>query len=238
MPTRNLLSRHALACLSLALAGGLVPGPWSGAGLDVTSVACAAPLAEDWELDFRPGELRHFVDPVDGKAYWYFTYRVVNRTGAERMWAPKFEFYGDRGQLLDAGKGVPTRVTKVLLDKAGTEFTQDQYQILGPILVGEENAKDGLVVFPSLDPEITEITMFVGGVSSKIRREPDAVTGEPQTQRRVLRIEFHVPGEAAKRPTKPANPASSDDRVKQGAEKRAAPTGSPPGTDGGCWEWR
>lgn len=236
--TNVLIHSGLLACLAAALSGGLAVIPVATVHASPSAAPVPAPMGEEWELDFRPGELRHFVDPVDGKAYWYFTYKVANRTGAERMWAPKFEFYGDRGQLLDGGKSVPTRVTKALLDKAGTEFTQDQYQILGPILVGEENAKDGLVVFPSLDPEITEITVFVGGVSSKIRREPDPVSGETRTQRRVLRLEFHVPGEAAKRPASPANPASSDERVKQGAEKRAAPAGSPPGTEGGCWEWR
>jgi hypothetical protein len=220
--------------IALALAGGLV--------LDLSASAArpahAAPLAKDWELDFRPGELRIFTDPVDGKAYWYFTYRVVNRTGAERMWAPKFEFFGDRGELIDAGKGVPTRVTKAVIDKAGTQFTQDQYQILGPILVGEENAKDGLVIFPSPDPQITEITIFVGGVSSKFRRDNDPVTGKPRMQRRVLRLDFEVPGQAGDRPTKPANPASSDERVEDGAEKRPSSPGSAPGTEGGCWEWR
>jgi hypothetical protein len=236
MSTRLPRLRRPLVCLAV-VGGTLAMSGLAGPAAAFAAAAAASP-SSDWELDFRPGELRHFIDPVDGNAYWYFTYSVVNRTGSERMWAPKFEFYGDRGQLLDAGKGVPTRVTKALLDRAGTEFTQDQYQILGPLLVGEENAKDGLVVFPSRDPEITEITVFVGGVSSKIRREPDPVTGEPRTQRRVLRLEFHVPGEAARQPAKPANPASSDERVNQGAEKRAAPAGAAPGTDAGCWEWR
>jgi hypothetical protein len=235
MPTSPCPCR-LVAPLAFALVGSMA---WVGlTPVSGSSPIVAAPLVDDWELDFRAGELRHFVDPADGRAYWYFTYQVVNRTGEERMWAPKFEFFGDRGQLLDAGKGVPTRVTKALIEKAGTKFTQDQYQILGPILVGEENAKDGLVVFPSLDPEITEITMFVGGVSSKIRREPDPVSGQMRSQRRVLRLEFHVPGEAAKRPHNPANPASSDERVKQGAEKRPSQPGAAPGSDDGCWEWR
>lgn len=235
MKTPSRSPQPLLALVVLATAFG------SFALRNAPASACAPSAAipgNDWELDFRAGELRHFVDPVDGRAYWYFTYKVVNRTEVERMWAPKFEFFGDRGQLLDSGRNVPTRVTKALLEKAGTRFTQDQYQILGPILVGEENAKEGLVVFPSLDPEITEITLFVGGVSSKIRREPDPVSGEVRTQRRVLRLEFHVPGEAAKRPTKPADPGSSDERVREGAEKRPAPPGAEPGTDAGCWEWR
>ena len=226
-----------VALVLLATAAGSL-APWLPTAHAATAAPRAATVGNDWELDFRAGELRHFVDPVDGRAYWYFTYKVINRTAAERMWAPKFEFYGDRGQLLDSGRNVPTRVTKALLEKAGTRFTQDQYQILGPILVGEENAKEGLVVFPSLDPEITEITLFVGGVSSKTRREPDPVTGQVRTQRRVLRLEFHVPGEAAKRPTKPADPGSSEERVRDGAEKRPADPGAEPGTDAGCWEWR
>jgi len=233
--TRTVPCLVASLLAPLSVGGGLVP--LVGAAT-VLAEPSAHAQSRDWEFDFLPGELRHFVDPVDGKAYWYLTYRVVNRTGSERMWAPTFQLYGDRGQLLSSGREVPARVTKALIDKAGTPFTQDQYQILGELRVGEENAKDGLVVFPSPDPEITELTLFVGGISSRINRDPDPVSGEPRTRRRHLRLDYLMAGEAAKQVTKPATPASTDERVRDGAEKRPAPPGAPPGTEAGCWEWR
>ncbi len=223
--------------LALALAGGLV--------LDLSASAArpahAAPLAEDSDLDFRPGELRIFIDPVDGKTYWYFTYRVVNRTGAERMWAPKFEFYGDRGELIDAGKGVPTRVTKAVIDKAGTKFTQDQYQILGPILVGEENAKDGLVVFAKPESKITEMIIFLQGLSNEVRREVEVSSGEVRMKRKVLEMRFLAPGNPVLSPTNPAEPGGIDDEIRTAEDGRPlppVPANPRKQSDGLTWIWR
>jgi hypothetical protein len=42
--------------------------------------ATAAVLGEQWKLDVRPKGLRLWVDPQDGKGYWYFVYDVVNQT--------------------------------------------------------------------------------------------------------------------------------------------------------------
>lgn len=243
MPTfPSFRHRRPFACLVVALSGGFA----AVAGLAAPGGSVhAAPLSEEWELDFRPGELRHFVDPVDGKAYWYFTYQVLNRTGAERMWAPKFEFYGDRGQLLDSGRGVPTRVTKTLLEKAGTKFTQDQYQILGPILVGEENAKDGLVVFPEPetfpDPNLTEVILYVHGITNASRRDPDPVTGQIRVQRRVLELRFLVPGDPALTPPRAAEPGGIDEEIRKSPDGRPlppVPANPKRQTDGRSWQWR
>ncbi len=39
-----------------------------------------------WELDFEPGELRLYVDTAgEAAAYWYFTYKVTNRTGRDQV---------------------------------------------------------------------------------------------------------------------------------------------------------
>jgi hypothetical protein len=38
-----------------------------------------------WELIFEPGKLRLYIDPIDQQPYWYFTYKVTNRTGKVRV---------------------------------------------------------------------------------------------------------------------------------------------------------
>ena len=42
-----------------------------------------SPVPPRWELEFEPGDLRLYVDPVDDQAYWYFVYGVTNRTVLE-----------------------------------------------------------------------------------------------------------------------------------------------------------
>ena len=65
-----------------------IPGAVLAALLSISTIAMTAfstpvsPAAvaagPDWEIDFTPGPLRLYVDPIDGRYYWYFTYTVTN----------------------------------------------------------------------------------------------------------------------------------------------------------------
>jgi hypothetical protein len=243
-------TRIALASIILVAAGSLVamtaPAPQSGTtgetkpaapSKPATSVpattgpaSSAIPKGSDWDLDFRPGPLRLYIDPTDGGQYWYFTYKVVNRTGRERMWAPRFEFFSDKGEIKPSGKAVPTRVTDAIESLLANPFLQDQNEILGDLLVGEEHAKEGLIVWPAGDAEVTEFTIFVTGASGKNRRVPDAQTGKTRVERWTLRFNYLLPGDAAPRGSTPVEPASAESDLKEGAERRP--------NDIGVWLWR
>lgn len=184
----------------------------------------------EWQLEFKPGALRLYVDPATNANYWYFTYHVTNRSGAERMWAPRFEFFSERGEIKVSGKEVPSRVTDQIMSLLGNPLLEDQNQILGDLLVGEENAKDGVVVWPAGDADVNELTVFVTGASGRVRKVPDAKTGEMKPERWTLRFNYHLPGEAVPRGSKPVEPARADEDVKEGAERRP--------DDIGVWLWR
>ncbi|MFO0829260.1 MAG: hypothetical protein U0572_14070 [Phycisphaerales bacterium] len=185
--------------------------------------------AMDWELDFRPGALRMYTDAETGKAYWYFTYKVINRTGKDRMWAPRLELFTDGGAIELSGRSVPTEVTRNLLRLLGNPLMQDQNQVIGEIHVGEENAKEGLVVWPAADLQVTEFTVFVAGASGKVRKVADPRTGQPRAERWTIRFNYLVPGDPVARGSSPVQPASVDEDLKDGADRR---------TDYGVWLWR
>ena len=52
-----------------------------------------APVPYLWDLEFDAGPLRLYIDRESGNGYWYFTYTVTNRTGSDRLWAPRFTLY-------------------------------------------------------------------------------------------------------------------------------------------------
>lgn len=184
----------------------------------------------DWQLDFRPGALRLYIDPVDGGKYWYFTYKVINRTGRDRMWAPRFEFFSDKGEIKVSGKAVPSRVTDQVRSILGNPLLQDQNEVLGDILIGEEHAKEGLVVWPADAADVTEFTIFTTGVSGRVRKVPDPKTGAPRAERWTLRFNYLVPGDADARGSDPVERVPADEDVKEGAERRP--------NDVGVWLWR
>ncbi len=181
--------------LVLALVG-LVTA-WSSAHPTPSSV----PIR--WELNFTPGELRLYYDEVDQRSYWYFTYMVTNRTGAEQIWAPRLTLFTDAGQIINSGSNVPTRIVDDLLDVLGNPLLLNQFEVIGPILQGREHAKEGLAVWPADRLDLTEVKLFISGLSGETARVVHPKTGDEVLLRKTLERTYHVPGNAGHRGSRP-----------------------------------
>jgi len=151
-----------------------------------------------WQFDITPGPMRLFVDARDGTPYWYMTYEVVNNTGEDQRFAPKLELVDDEGRITVSGQGVPSDVGRLLLRRLNNPLVEDQYTILGDILQGEGNAKEGLVVFRVTQLDSNELTLFVSNLSSERRLVRDA-NGDTAVVRRQYRVAYSVPGDAIPR---------------------------------------
>ncbi|MFO0875390.1 MAG: hypothetical protein U0575_15675 [Phycisphaerales bacterium] len=191
----SLLCAPLLVAVALAAVAGTAP------------VAVAAPAAQSafsrWTLDFKPGDLRLYVDPTTKKAYWYMTYRVVNRTGDDRMWAPRFDLLSDDGQIQRSGRDVPSSVSRDLLKLLGNSLLEDQNQVIGQLLQGIEHAKDGLVVWPATSPNVTELSVFVSGLSGETQPVKNPVTGETVVLSKTLCRDYATHGNAPLQPGVP-----------------------------------
>lgn len=161
-----------------------------------------APVPFRWELEFEPGPLRLFIDPGGAGGFWYFTYTVTNRTGADQLWAPKFVLFTDVGEILESGRGVPTRITEDLKSMLGNQLLEDQNEAIGDILQGRENAKEGLVIWPANRLDVNEMSMFVAGISGETARVKNPVDGQEIILRKTLQRDYLVPGSAADRGSK------------------------------------
>jgi len=156
-----------------------------------------------WELQFEPGALRVYVDEASEQVYWYFTYMLTNRTGRERTWAPSFTLYTDAGEILAAGRGVPTRVTDDLHELLGNRFLENQNEIIGEIFHGREHAKEGLVIWRADELDVTEVSIFVAGISGETATINNPITGEVVVLRKTLQRDYIVPGDALARGSRP-----------------------------------
>ena len=231
MPSRRSHSRLFIArCLAVLAVSTLAFTIMSSS---VSASPVSAVAADDWELEFTPGHLRLYVDPVDDRTYWYFTYTVANRTERDRMWAPRAELATDDGEIMRSGRGVPSRVNKQLKELINDPLVEDQNRIIGELLVGRENAKSGVVVWPANDLEVTELALYMTGLSSESEVRTHPVTGKPVRLRKTLRREYLLPGDPIARGDQPVplnakrNRRGPDsDRCEQ--EFRA----------GGCWIYR
>lgn len=150
------------------------------------------------ELTFRPGPLR-IVQAMDGDWYWYFTYEVVNRTGADTMWAPSMVLYTDRGEIAESGADVPRRVLREIKDYIGDPLLEGRTEIIGTVRQGEGHARRGLSVWPADRLDVNALRLFVRGLSPEKATVDHPLTGDPITLRKTLQLVYLVPGEATRR---------------------------------------
>lgn len=154
-----------------------------------------------WQLEFTPGDLRVYTDPQTNQHFWYFTYKVVNRTGQDRWWAPKFELLEDHGRVRRSGQNVDPIIMKRVEALIGNRLIADQYQVLGEIKQGEEHAKEGFVVWSEDDLRATELHLFIRGMSSEMQKVPTK-DGEVMMYK-TLKLDYRVPGDAGDRGGEP-----------------------------------
>lgn len=165
-----------------------------------------APVAPRWELVFEPGDLRLYVDPIEDQGYWYLTYEVTNRTGREQVWAPSFILFTDAGEIVPSGRGVATRVAEDLRELLGNELLENQNEIIGEIFHGREHAKEGLVIWRADQLDVTDISMFIAGISGETATVNNPITGHVVVLRKTLQCDFIVPGDALARGSRPVEP--------------------------------
>jgi hypothetical protein len=147
--------------------------------------------AEQWELEYQAGPLRLYKDGESGEAFWYATYTLVNRTGRPRSVAPQWEILDEDGRLFAAGDGVPRRVNRAVESLLANPLHEDQANIIGEILPGEENARSGFVVWKA-GPEVRRFSVLVTGLSNTKKPAVDPVSKKPIVLKKTRRIDYQM----------------------------------------------
>ncbi|MEM8757338.1 MAG: hypothetical protein AAGF47_06110 [Planctomycetota bacterium] len=172
-------------------------------------------MPQRWQLDLDVGPLRLAVIDVEGigpQPYWYLTYRVTNNSGRDLQFAPVFDLTTESGEVIRAGVGVPRSVRENLLGLLDDPLLEDQISIIGVLLQGRENAKDGLVIWPAGELSGDEMAVYAGGFSGETQRVEfkDPETGEPVTLtfRKTYMIRYDTPGSLLGRGSRPVEVAT------------------------------
>lgn len=158
-----------------------------------------------WELAFEPGPLRLYVDSAsDSGVYWYFTYKITNRTGRDQVWAPSLTLFTDSGEIMNSGRDVPARVVDAIDALLGNDLLETQNEIIGDIHHGKEHAKEGIAVWPAKSTDVNELSLFIAGISGETARITNPVTNEDVLLRKTLQRDYLIRGDALARGSKPA----------------------------------
>jgi len=146
--------------------------------LSVASNARAADYPEpspypiSWELTFQHDKPKRIVVALPGvgnRAFWYMTYSVTNKTDQDQMFLPVFEMVTKDGKVHRSDKDVPLRVFEEVKrrERARYPFLEPHPKVSGTLRVGEDQAKDGVAIWPEPMTEMGNFSIYVSGLSGE-----------------------------------------------------------------------
>jgi hypothetical protein len=155
------------------------------------------PVPRRWQLNVEVGPLQVTTIDVRGvgpRSYVYLPYHVVNNSGQDVLFAPMWEYSNGEGKIVRSGRDVPQEVTSQILTSLKNPFAQDQIEIIGELLQGEENSKDGVAIWPLNDTAPEHMTIYAAGFSGETRTVTSPDGKEQFVLRKTLMLEFSGPG--------------------------------------------
>jgi hypothetical protein len=150
-----------------------------------------------WVLDFAFKPLRIITVDIPGKGrrqVHYLYYKVINRTGAPRMFVPQFVMVNQKTGQKFQDNVVPQAIPLI-------ETREDKaVPVLGAVnIVGmippstKRNVDDavyGVAVWEKWDPKADRFSIYVRGLSDGYKEVPAESGGKPVARYKTLRIDF------------------------------------------------
>lgn len=166
-----------------------------------------------WELDFTHGNPTRIT--VQGaadaapKAYWYMTFTVTNKTSEEQMFLPEFDLVDGKGKLHRSDKNIPSAVFDAIKEREGKKLLEPLSKVSGKILVGPDQARDSVAIWPEPVERMGSFSIFVTGLSGEAvwykdgketpLKKADWVKVKPEEAGEVLRktlaLDYQIPGD-------------------------------------------
>lgn len=161
-----------------------------------------------WTLDFKHALPKRIAVAIPGKspeAFWYLTYTVTNNTGREVEFAPQFEMVTNDGKIHPSDRNIPLVVFQAIKRREGNTLLLPAARIAGPLHQGEDQAKDGVAIWPEPMARMGEFNIFAGGLSNEfVDLTDDAgkpmkdADGHPIILRKTLELTFVIWGDELK----------------------------------------
>ena len=189
-------------------------------------------VSGSWELHFSWSVPRvvsvKLTDAVKPKLYWYMPYTVTNKTGQDQLFVPDIYALTDAGDLIQSNKGVPPRVFKAIQAREKNALLERPSRIVGRLLQGANNGRDGVAVWPVPDHDVDRVVIFFGGLSGEthqmyqVKSAGDSGLFEGSYVSLKRLTEMNAALQAANDTAREINPAIAEAELKKLAE--AVPT--------------
>jgi hypothetical protein len=182
-----------------------------------------------WEITFQHDHPKRVMLTPTGEntkhAYWYMTYMVTNNEKDDLTYQPAFDLLTAGGSIIRSDFNVPdsivTAIKKMEKDKLDPQGATEIGGVLHP---GEDQAKEGIAIWPEPDEALGDFAIFVGGLSGESKmykkvnddyKEIDESEykslkpGEALLMRKTLQLKYELTG----------NPGGGEDKLEYHGEK-------------------
>lgn len=173
--------------------------------LGLTAVAAGfpkpSPYPVSWELKFEHSKPKRIVVTPTGsakpQAYWYMTYTVTNLGEQKQKFLPVFELMTEEGKVTRSDNNIPNAVLETIRVREKAPKLESVTEIGGIVLIGEDQARDGVAIWAEPKAEMGQFTIFVTGLSGEavIVKDDKDEKKEPTVLRKTLQMDYHMPGD-------------------------------------------
>lgn len=193
-PRTRAFAAVAVACASLGLAA-LTPlaGIAAAAAQDFPKPAL---YPASWELDFEAGIPQRIVVEIPGRgpqAFWYLTYTVTNRSDREQLFMPVFELLTHDGNVYRSDRGIPAMVFERIKQREKKTLLEPFHKIAGTLLVGDDQARDGVAIWQEPAGRMGAFSIFVEGLSGETAAVK--LADREIILRKQLQLNYHIRGD-------------------------------------------
>jgi hypothetical protein len=119
---------------------------------------------------------------------------VTNNSGQDVLLAPIWELSTGSGPIERSGRGVPLSVSKQLAESTQNPYIEDQISIVGMILQGQDNAKEGVVIWPVNREDVDSLTIHAAGFSGETATVIRPDTKDKVVLRKSFMLNYQAPG--------------------------------------------
>jgi len=149
-----------------------------------------------WVLDFAYKPLRIKTVDIPGKGrrqIYYLYYKVVNRTGAPRKFAPRFIMVNDKDEKFEANV-VPQAIPAIQVREDPSIPVLGGVNIMGLLPPSTKPDVDeavyGVATWEKWDHKADRFSIYVQGLSDGYKEIPSPSDGKPSVKYKALKLDF------------------------------------------------
>ncbi len=206
----------------------LLPALMLNTAMDPVSLRAAdrpepSPIPIAWEIVFKFVDLQRIEiqsrETGEKEIYWYMVYTATNISDRTQHFFPMFKIVTEDLVTTESDMGLDPLIFEQIKERYRKTYPYlvSPIKAIGKLMSGDDNARESVAIWPQIDLDVNNFSVFVAGLSGERRfmRNPLYDSSKPETVvvtdaggrkrertvnpkfftlRKTLEIPYHLPG--------------------------------------------